>query len=102
MRFSNNKDRIHIKSPGLEAGRTVTKHMDKSTVIRRLLSNAVQGWLIDHVLLQYKQEKITIGRAAIMVGIPLREMIAIASTKGIPFQYSIDDLGEDNLAAEKL
>ena len=61
-------------------------------MIRWLLSNAVQEWLIDHVLTQYQQGKITIGRAARMVEIPLREMIAIASKKGIPFQYSIGDL----------
>jgi predicted HTH domain antitoxin len=78
------------------------EHLDKSAVIRRLLSNAVQEWLIDHVLMQYQQGKITIGRAARMVGIPLREMIAIASKKGIPFQYSLDDLREDFQAAENI
>jgi len=81
---------------------SLIEHMDKSTVIRRLLSNAVHEWLIDHVLMQYQQEKITIGKAARMVGIPLREMIAIASRKCIPFQYSLDDLREDFQAAEKL
>ena len=78
------------------------EHLDKSTVIRRLLSNAVQEWMIDHVLTQYQQGKITIGRAARMVGIPMREMIAIASRKGIPFQYSLDDLREDFQAAENI
>jgi predicted HTH domain antitoxin len=78
------------------------EHLDKSTVIRRLLSNAVQEWMIDHVLTQYQQGKITIGRAAIMVGIPTREMIAIASRKGIPFQYGLDDLREDFQAAESI
>ncbi len=37
-----------------------------------------------------------------MVGIPLREMIAIAAKKDIPFQYSLDDLREDFQAAESL
>ncbi len=78
------------------------EHMDKSTVIRRLLSSAVQEWLTDHVLTQYQQGKMTIGRAARTVGIPLREMIAIASKKGIPFQYSLEDLREDSQAAENL
>jgi len=52
--------------------------------------------------MQYQQGKITIGKATRMVGIPLREMIAIASRKGIPFQYGPDDLREDFQAAEKL
>lgn len=60
------------------------EHLDKSTVVRRLLSNAVQEWLIENALEQYRDGKITIGRAAGLVGIPLREMIAIAAKKGIP------------------
>jgi predicted HTH domain antitoxin len=66
------------------------------------VNRAVQEWLIEHALTQYQEGKITIGRAARMVGIPLREMIAIASRKGIPFQYSLDDLREDFQAAEKI
>ncbi len=57
---------------------------------------------IDHILIQYRSGKITIGCAARMAGIPLREMIAIAAGKGIPFQYSLDDLNEDMLAAKNL
>lgn len=78
------------------------EHLDKSTVVRRLLSKAVQDWQIDHALEQYKDGKITIGRAAQMAGVPLREMMAIAARKGIPFQYSLDDLKEDFQAAESL
>ena len=78
------------------------EHLDKSTVVRRLLSKAVQDWQIDHTLEQYKDGKITIGRAAQMAGMPLREMIAIAAKKGIPFQYGLDDLKEDFQAAESL
>ncbi len=37
-----------------------------------------------------------------MMGILLRETIAIAAKKGIPFQYSLDDLREDFQAAESL
>ena len=57
---------------------------------------------VDHILIQYRDGKITIGCAAKMAGIPLREMIAIATGKGIPFQYSLDDLREDLQAAESL
>ncbi|NJD54449.1 MAG: hypothetical protein FIB07_16495 [Candidatus Methanoperedens sp.] len=71
------------------------EHLDKSTVVRRLLSKAVQDWLIENALEQYRDGKITIGKAADMVGIPLREMISIAAKKEIPFQYSFDDLQED-------
>ena len=70
--------------------------------MRRLLSNAVQEWLIENALEQYRDGKITIGRAAGMVGISLREMITIAAKKGVPFQYSLDDLEEDFRAAQML
>ena len=75
--------------------------LDKSTVIRRLLTKAVKEWLIENALEQYRDGKITIGKAADMVVIPIREIIAIAAKKGIPFQYSIDDLQEDFRAAQK-
>jgi len=78
------------------------EHLDTSTVVRRLLSKAVQDWQIDHALEQYKDGNITIGRAAQMAGVPLREMIAIAAKKGIPFQYGLDDMKEDFQAAESL
>ncbi len=81
---------------------SLIEHLDKSTVVRRLLSKAVQDWQIDHALEQYKDGKITIGRAARIAGMPLREMIAIAAKKGIPFQYSLSDLKEDFQAAESL
>ncbi len=72
-----------------------TYAMGSTTTTRRLLSSAVQDWLIDHALGQYKDGKITIGRAARIAGVPLREMIATAAKKGIPFQHSLDDLRED-------
>jgi predicted HTH domain antitoxin len=78
------------------------EHLDKSTVIRRLLSKAVHEWMIEHVLTQYRDGNITIGRAAKIAGLPLREMIALASKKGIPFQFGLDDLIEDFHAAERL
>ncbi|VVB84335.1 Uncharacterised protein [uncultured archaeon] len=57
---------------------------------------------IDQILTQYRNGNITIGCAARMAGIPLREMIAIAAGKGIPFQYSLDDLKEDYAGGRKL
>jgi len=78
------------------------EHLDKSTVVRRLLSKAVQEWLIENALEQYRDGKITIGKAANMVGIPIREMIAIAANKGISFQYSLNDLEEDFRSARML
>lgn len=77
------------------------ENLDRSTVIRRLLAQAIKEWQIDYVLEQYKQGRITLWKAARDVGLSLREMIALASKKGIPFQYTIEDLREDFRAAIK-
>ena len=57
---------------------------------------------IETALSRYREGKITIGRAANIAGIPLRNMIAIAAMKNIPFQYSLDDLREDSLAIDDI
>ena len=49
----------------------------------------------------HKGCQITIGRAAEMVGIPLREMMEYAAKQGIPFQYSMENLEEDIKAVER-
>lgn len=57
---------------------------------------------VDRALKQYRKGKITIGKAAEMACVSLREMIALAAKKGIPFQYSLDDMYEDVEAVESL
>lgn len=69
--------------------------LDRSAVVRRLLSKAVMEWKIEKALKQYQEKKITIGKAAEIAGISLREALAIASSKGIAFQYSVRELEED-------
>ena len=69
--------------------------LDRSAVVRRLLSKAVKDWKIEKALKQYQEKKITMGKVAEISGIPLREALAIASSKGIAFQYSVKELEED-------
>lgn len=69
--------------------------LDRSAVVRRLLSKAVLDWKIEKALKQYKEKKITMGKVAEIIGLPLRETLAIASSRGIAFQYSVKDLEED-------
>ena len=71
------------------------EQLDKSTVVRRLLIEGIRDWKIKYALEQYSDGKVTIWRAARMAGISLREMLDIAAKKGIPFQYTIEDLRED-------
>ena len=69
--------------------------LDRSAVVRRLLSRAVRDWKIEKALKLYQEKKITMGKVAEISGISLRDALAIASSKGIAFQYSVKELEED-------
>ena len=69
--------------------------LDRSAVVRRLLSKAIMERKIERAFEQYKEHKITIGKVAELTGLSLREVLSLASAKGIPFQYTLEDLQED-------
>lgn len=71
------------------------EQLDRSTVVRRLLVEGIKDWKIKYALEQYSEGKITIWKAARMAGVSLRQMLDIAAKKGIPFQYTLEDLRED-------
>ena len=73
--------------------------LDRSAEIRRLLSRDIKQNKVEYALQRYKEKQITIGKAAEIAGIHLREMMILASEKGIDFQYSEKDLEEDFRAA---
>jgi len=77
--------------------RSISKReqLDRSTVVRRLLVEGIKDWKIKYALEQYSEGKITIWKAARMAGVSLRQMLDIAAKKGIPFQYTLEDLRED-------
>jgi predicted HTH domain antitoxin len=49
----------------------------------------------EHATRLYSEGKITLERAAMEVGISVREMMEYMKQKKIPAQYSIEDLEED-------
>jgi len=69
--------------------------VDKSTITRKLLAQALDQKMIEFALDKYKKGEITIGKAAEIAKKSIREIMIIASKKGIPFQYSKKDLVED-------
>ena len=75
--------------------------LDRSTITRRLLARALEEETLDYALELYKKGEITLGRAGEIAGKHLREMMIIASKRGIPFQYSLKDLREDFEALKK-
>lgn len=75
--------------------------LDKSAVIRRLLSEAIERWRIERALKEYRGGNITLAKAARMAGVSLRKMMRIAAEAGIPFQYSVEELRRDYEAAQE-
>lgn len=69
--------------------------MDRSTVIRRFLSNAVRDWLIERSLKDYEEGKLTLWQAAAKCGLSLWEMIDEVRKREVHVPYTLEDLRED-------
>ena len=69
--------------------------MDRSTVIRRLLSKSVKEWILVQALKDYKDGKITLWQASRKAEISLWEIIDEVKKRDIHIPYTIEDLKED-------
>jgi len=72
---------------------------DRATIIRKLLTRAIEEWKTERSLRLYQEGKITLWRAARLAGVTLREMMEQAARRGIQFRYTAKDLEEDINAA---
>jgi len=64
-------------------------------VVRRLLCRAVLDWKKECVARLYSEGRMTLERAAMEVGVSVREMMEYLKQERIPAQYDLDDLEED-------
>ena len=69
--------------------------LDKSAVIRRLLTKAVKEEKIDLALEKYRKKEISIAKAAEIANIPLADMLKITAENKIPIHYTKEDLLRD-------
>ena len=69
--------------------------MDRSTVIRRFLTQAVKEWLIKRSLEDYEGGKVTLWQAAGRCNLSLWEMILEAKKREIHVPYTLEELKED-------
>lgn len=60
------------------------EHSDRSTTVRRLLSNAVRQWKLEHFVRLYGDGKLTLARAARDAGVTLWEMMDYARARKVP------------------
>lgn len=68
---------------------------DRSTTVRKLLSQAVGEWKRDYYARQYGDSKVSLARAAREAGITLWEMMAYLRQRKVSAQYDVEDFEED-------
>ena len=68
------------------------EHVDRTTVIRKLISNAIDNYKKDMTLRKYEQGKISISKAAEDTGLTVEEIEEYMVRKGYRSKYSTEDL----------
>jgi predicted HTH domain antitoxin len=68
------------------------EHVDRTTVIRKLISEAIQNYKRDMALRKYEQGKISISKAAEDTGLTVGEIEEYMVKKGYRSTYSTADL----------
>ncbi len=68
------------------------EHVDRTTVIRKLIADAIENYKRDMVLRKYEQGKISISKAAEDTGLTVGEIEEYMVRKGYRSKYSTVDL----------
>ena len=68
---------------------------DRSTTVRRLLSQAIRQWKLEHYVRRYGDGKLTLARTARDAGVSIWEMMDYARARKAPAQYDLEDLERD-------
>ena len=74
---------------------TQEEKLARTDVVRRLLSDSVKQWRLEHAIRLYRKGQVTKARAAEMAGVPLYDMHDLIRQRGIPLHYSLDEARED-------
>ena len=69
-------------------------HLDKSSLIRHLMSKSIEDMKIDIALEDYRQKKVSFGKAAEIAGVNLWRFIDICHAHQVPLQFSEDDAAQ--------
>ncbi|MEM1582723.1 MAG: UPF0175 family protein [Candidatus Bathyarchaeia archaeon] len=75
--------------------------VDKSTILERALEHYMREWKLRRAVELYRDELVTLSRAAEIAGISVWEMIDVLARKKITLQYSVEDLEEDLRVLER-
>jgi len=73
----------------------------KSVLARRILRKALREMRIERAIEEYREGKCSLGYAAKIAGLSIRDFISELAKRNILLQYTIEDLEEDLKAAEE-
>jgi predicted HTH domain antitoxin len=68
---------------------------DTNSFIVRLIDEGLHEWKIHKVLRMYKNQEITLWKAAEIAGVSLAELLSELPKQKIVFQYDMEELKED-------
>ncbi|MBI2917834.1 MAG: UPF0175 family protein [Chloroflexi bacterium] len=71
------------------------EHLDRSTAVRRLLYSAIRQWRMDYATRQYRENRMTLARAAEEARVSVREMMDHLRQTKVPMQYDVEDFEDD-------
>ena len=72
-----------------------TENLDKSTVIRRLLTVALTEWRKDQAIKLYKENRTSIEKAAKFAEMSLWGFFDLLHKRKIPINYDLEELEKD-------
>lgn len=71
------------------------EHIDRSTALRRLLYAGIREWKLQYAANRYRENTVTLARAAEEAGISVREMMEYLRQKKVLMQYDMEDFERD-------
>ncbi|GFO96470.1 hypothetical protein ig2599ANME_0659 [groundwater metagenome] len=85
---------VRLKKGVVEELNRIAKeeHIDRTTVIRKFIVDAIENYKIDMALRKYEQGKISISKAAEDTGLTVEEIEDYMVRKGYMSKYSTMDL----------
>lgn len=73
--------------------------LDRSSLIRIALSSGLDEELRKHALEQYREGSISLGKAAELCGVSVRDMIDLLKKNNVTLNVSVQDIHDDFKAA---
>ncbi len=70
-------------------------NMDRATLLRNLIERGLAEEKQRKILLQYKGRKVSLQKAAVLLGIDLVEMIELVQKEELYLDYSSEELKDD-------